>query len=64
MNRVRDRVVRATDIVVGALFWAAVVVVLYYSAYSKRMCSKRNWFASACGVAPLLPPVPPLLPGM
>jgi hypothetical protein len=38
----RHRVVRVIDTVIGVVFWSSVTVVVLYSGFSKRMCSKRN----------------------
>ncbi len=41
-SNMRHRVVRVIDTVIGVVFWSSVTVVVLYSAFSKRMCSKRN----------------------
>ena len=47
-SNMTHRVVRVIDTVASVVFWSTVVMTICYSAYSKRMRSKRNWFASAC----------------
>ena len=47
-SNMRHRVVRVIDTAISVVFWSAVTVVVLYSGFSKRMCSKRNWFVSVC----------------
>ena len=55
-SNMRHRVVRVIDTVIGVVFWSSVTVVVLYSGFSKRMCSKRNQMWVFVNNTPCPPP--------